>query len=86
MEDVLAVYKRPRDGDCPLVCLDEASLQMMANHRQREEEEAASKKVRRGWEPPAMPLGVRRDNPRFSPNAGASLVWATRNEKCARCA
>jgi hypothetical protein len=23
---------------------------------------------------------------RFSPNARASLVWATRNEKCARCA
>ena len=23
MEDVLAVYTRPRDGDCPLVCLDE---------------------------------------------------------------
>jgi hypothetical protein len=22
---------------------------------------------------------------RFSPNARASLVWATRNEKCARC-
>ncbi len=28
MEDVLAVYKRPRDGDCPLVCLDEASKQL----------------------------------------------------------
>jgi hypothetical protein len=25
MEDVLAVYTRPRDGDCPLVCLDETS-------------------------------------------------------------
>lgn len=25
MEDVLAVYKRPRDGDCPLVCLDEST-------------------------------------------------------------
>jgi len=23
MEDVLAVYTRPRDGDCPLVCLDD---------------------------------------------------------------
>src|SRR5271166_3815947 len=25
MEDVLAVYTRPRDGECPLVCLDETS-------------------------------------------------------------
>jgi hypothetical protein len=25
MEDVLAVYTRPRDGDCPLVCLDDAT-------------------------------------------------------------
>ena len=28
MEDVLAVYKRPRDPDYPLVCLDEASRQL----------------------------------------------------------
>lgn len=33
MEDVLAVYKRPRDGDCPLVCLDEASKQLLADTR-----------------------------------------------------
>src|SRR5271156_7058785 len=33
MEDVLAVYKRPRDGDCPLVCLDEASKQLVAETR-----------------------------------------------------
>jgi hypothetical protein len=26
MEDVLAVYTRPRDPDCPLVCLDETSI------------------------------------------------------------
>jgi hypothetical protein len=25
---VLAVYTRPRDGDCPLVCLDETSKQL----------------------------------------------------------
>jgi hypothetical protein len=31
MEDVLAVYKRPRDGDCPLVCLDETSKQLLAH-------------------------------------------------------
>ena len=30
MEDVLAVYKRPRDGGCPLVCLDETSKQLLA--------------------------------------------------------
>src|ERR1700757_11281 len=30
MEDVLAVYKRPRDPDVPLVCLDEASKQLLA--------------------------------------------------------
>src|SRR5439155_24604058 len=28
MEDVLAVYTRPRDGDCRLVCLDETSKQL----------------------------------------------------------
>jgi hypothetical protein len=33
MEDVLAVYKRPHDGDCPLVCLDEASKQLLADTR-----------------------------------------------------
>jgi hypothetical protein len=31
MEDVLAVYKRPRDEDCPLVCLDETSKQLLAH-------------------------------------------------------
>src|SRR5438105_15495206 len=33
MEDVLAVYTRPRDGDCPLVCLDETSKQLTAETR-----------------------------------------------------
>jgi hypothetical protein len=33
MEDILAVYKRPRDGDCPLVCLDETSKQLLADTR-----------------------------------------------------
>ena len=32
-EDVLAVYTRPRDGDCPLVCLDETSKQLIAETR-----------------------------------------------------
>jgi hypothetical protein len=29
MEDVLAVYMRPRDPDRPLVCLDESSKQLI---------------------------------------------------------
>ena len=33
MEDVLAVYTRPRDLDCPLVCLDETSKQLIAETR-----------------------------------------------------
>ncbi|MGH9353482.1 MAG: IS630 family transposase [Terriglobia bacterium] len=33
MEDVLAVYTRPRDGDYPLVCLDETSKQLLAETR-----------------------------------------------------
>src|SRR5262245_59941909 len=33
MEDVLAVYTRPRDGDCPLVRLDETSKQLIAETR-----------------------------------------------------
>jgi hypothetical protein len=33
MEDVLAVYMRPRDPDCPLVCLDETSKQLLAEMR-----------------------------------------------------
>src|SRR6266513_2461648 len=33
MEDVLAVYTLPRDGDCPLVCLDETSKQLIAETR-----------------------------------------------------
>jgi hypothetical protein len=34
MEDVLDVYKRPRDPKRPLVCLDEASKQLLANTRE----------------------------------------------------
>ena len=30
MEDVLAIYTRPRDPDRPLVCLDETSKQLLA--------------------------------------------------------
>ena len=33
MEDVLAVYTRPHDGDRPLVCLDETSKQLTAETR-----------------------------------------------------
>lgn len=33
MEDVLGVYTRPRDPDCPLVCLDETSKQLTAETR-----------------------------------------------------
>src|ERR1700688_4259811 len=33
MEDVLDVYHRPRDPDCPLVCLDETSKQLTAETR-----------------------------------------------------
>jgi hypothetical protein len=33
MEDVLAVYMRPRDPDRPLVCLDESSKQLIAETR-----------------------------------------------------
>jgi hypothetical protein len=33
MEDVLAVYTRPRDPDYPLVCLDETSKQLIAEMR-----------------------------------------------------
>jgi hypothetical protein len=33
MEDVLAVYTRPRDPDCPLVCLDETPKQLSAETR-----------------------------------------------------
>ncbi|MCI0735972.1 MAG: IS630 family transposase [Beijerinckiaceae bacterium] len=33
MEDVLEVYQRPRDPDRPLVCLDEASKQLIADTR-----------------------------------------------------
>jgi hypothetical protein len=33
MEDVLEVYHRPHDPECPLVCLDEASKQLIAETR-----------------------------------------------------
>ena len=33
MEDVLAVYTRPRNSDRPLVCLDETSKQLIAETR-----------------------------------------------------
>ena len=34
MEDVLDVYQMPRDPDIPLVCLDEASKQLLQNSRE----------------------------------------------------
>jgi hypothetical protein len=33
MEDVLEVYQRPHDPECPLVCLDETSKQLIAEAR-----------------------------------------------------
>jgi DDE superfamily endonuclease len=33
MEDVLEVYQRPRDPDCPVVCLDETSKQLIRETR-----------------------------------------------------
>jgi len=33
MEDVLAVYTRPHDGNRPLVCLDETSKQLTSETR-----------------------------------------------------
>ena len=33
MEDILAVYQRPRDAECPLVCLDEATKQLIKETR-----------------------------------------------------
>ena len=33
MEDVLEVYHRPRDPECPVVCLDETSKQLIAETR-----------------------------------------------------
>ncbi|MBF0263537.1 MAG: IS630 family transposase, partial [Magnetococcales bacterium] len=33
MEDILDVYKRPRDPECPLVCLDEAMKQLIIEKR-----------------------------------------------------
>ena len=33
MEDVLEVYQRPHDPDCPVVCLDETSKQLVAETR-----------------------------------------------------
>ena len=34
MEDVLDVYHRPYDPECPVVCMDEASKQLIAEVRQ----------------------------------------------------
>ena len=33
MEDILEVYQRPHDPECPLVCLDETSKQLIAETR-----------------------------------------------------
>ena len=35
MEDVLEVYHRPRDRNCPLVCVDESSKQLIKETRTR---------------------------------------------------
>ena len=46
MEDVLAVYTRPRDPDMPLVCLDETSKQLIAETRSGPDEKGAASEVR----------------------------------------
>ena len=33
MEDVLEVYQRPHDPECPVVCVDETSKQLIAETR-----------------------------------------------------
>ena len=33
MEDVLDVYHRPRNSECPVVCLDQTSKQLIAETR-----------------------------------------------------
>ena len=33
MEDVLEVYSRPHDPECPVVCLDETSKQLIVETR-----------------------------------------------------
>jgi hypothetical protein len=33
MEDVLEVYRRPHDPDCPVICLDEATKQLVKEKR-----------------------------------------------------
>ena len=35
MEDVLSVYRRPYDPDCPVICMDEKPLQLLADARPR---------------------------------------------------
>ena len=35
MEDVLEVYQRPHDPACPVVCLDEATKQLIKETRVR---------------------------------------------------
>ena len=35
MEDVLEVYKRPFDKNCPVICMDEKPLQLLADARKR---------------------------------------------------
>ena len=57
MEDVLAVYTRPRDGDCPLVCLDESSKQLIAETRKQLVEEGFEAVLSR--KPRAMPAIAR---------------------------
>lgn len=33
MEDVLEVYRRPYDADCPVICMDEKPCQLLADAR-----------------------------------------------------
>jgi hypothetical protein len=33
MEDILDVYQRPHDPECPMVCVDETSKQLIAETR-----------------------------------------------------
>jgi hypothetical protein len=34
MEDVLEVYARPYDAECPVVCMDESSIQLIGEIRE----------------------------------------------------
>jgi len=74
MEDVLEVYRRPYDKNCPVVCMDEKPIQLLADSRKR----IPAKPSRQGKEgQPAKPGTPEKIDSEYVKNGTCSIFLFT---------